>query len=248
MPSLVHWLPLYAVTSVLSIAATYLALRLAQHGRLRRPIAREVVIPTLGFCGHLTAWGIAATSVVLLAASAFDVQLGLPTFLAGLTTAVLVLICSRSNPLKPIKSMSWGILPLVAGLFVLVQAMERTGVIAALASMLHDLVQHSENAAAWLAGGVVAFGCNLVNNLPAGLVAGRAAQAAQAPEPVRAALLIGVDLGPNLSVTGSLATILWLSALRRDGFHVSAWRFLKLGLLVMPPSLLLAIAGAFAFG
>jgi arsenical pump membrane protein len=67
------------------------------------------------------------------------------------------------------------------------------------------------------------------------------------PEHVRAAVLIGVDLGPNLSVTGSLATILWLTALRREGLLVTAWSFLKLGALVMPPALALAIAGAFAF-
>ena len=51
-----------------------------------------------------------------------------------------------------------------------------------------------------------------------------------------------MDLGPNLSVTGSLATILWLVAIRREGEDVSAWRFLKLGAIVMPPALLLALA------
>jgi arsenical pump membrane protein len=59
--------------------------------------------------------------------------------------------------------------------------------------------------------------------------------------------LIGVDLGPNLSVTGSLATILWLTALRREGLRVSAWRFLKLGALLMPPALLCAIGAVVAF-
>jgi hypothetical protein len=68
------------------------------------------------------------------------------------------------------------------------------------------------------------------------LVAGRVVEVANAPEHVRAAVLIGVDIGPNLSVTGSLATILWLSALRRDGLSVDAWTFLKLGVLVMPPA------------
>ena len=92
------------------------------------------------------------------------------------------------------------------------------------------------------------FGCNLLNNLPAGLVAGRVAQLADLPERLRAALLIGVDLGPNLSVTGSLATILWLTALRRDGHAVGAIEFLRLGALVMPPALLLALAGLFLFG
>jgi arsenical pump membrane protein len=39
-----------------------------------------------------------------------------------------------------------------------------------------------------------------------------------------------------------------LTALRREGLRVSAWAFLKLGVLVMPPALALAVAGAFAFG
>jgi arsenical pump membrane protein len=43
-------------------------------------------------------------------------------------------------------------------------------------------------------------------------------------------------------VTGSLATILWLTALRREGVEVTAWRFLKIGFLVMPPALIAALA------
>jgi arsenical pump membrane protein len=86
-----------------------------------------------------------------------------------------------------------------------------------------------------------------MNNLPAGLIAGSAVPNAHVSEKVTSAILVGVDIGPNLSVTGSLATILWLTALRREGVSVSAWRFLKLGLLVMPPALLVAIAALFIF-
>ena len=92
---------------------------------------------------------------------------------------------------------------------------------------------------------MIALACNLMNNLPAGLIAASAIATAQVPPRITDALLIGVDLGPNLSVTGSLATILWLVAIRREGEDVSAWRFLKLGAMVMPPALILAIAGAF---
>ena len=66
---------------------------------------------------------------------------------------------------------------------------------------------------------------------------GIAVQAAQAPPLPASAILIGIDLGPNLSVTGLLATILWLSALRRAGLNIDAWTFLRLGALVMPPAL-----------
>ncbi len=55
------------------------------------------------------------------------------------------------------------------------------------------------------------------------------------------AILIGVDLGPNLSVTGSLATILWLIALRREKVEVTAWQFFKAGVLVMPLALICSL-------
>jgi arsenical pump membrane protein len=172
----------------------------------------------------------------------------LPTFLAGIATAMLVLARSETGPLTVVKHIAWGVLPLVAGLFVLVEALETTGVTNELAMLLAQLVRRSAAEAAWVSGVVVAIGGNLMNNLPAGLVAGRVVALANVPEHVRAAVLIGVDLGPNLSVTGSLATILWLAALRREGLLVTAWRFLALGALVMPVALVLALAGVFALG
>jgi arsenical pump membrane protein len=61
------------------------------------------------------------------------------------------------------------------------------------------------------------------------------------PAQVAGAVLIGVDLGPNLSVTGSLATLLWLIALRREGENVTSLRFFGYGLIVMPPALVLSL-------
>jgi len=248
MPPLLQWLPRYALPSALSIIATYVVLRWTQRQLLQDGISSAIEVPELSRGGKMAAWGIAATVAVLLAASAFDLQLGLPTFLAGVTTAILVLLRSRCGPMTVLKNVSWGVLPLVAGLFVLVEALERTGATTGLARLLNDGVQRSATLAAWVSGVALALGCNLVNNLPAGLVAGRVVELARVPEHVRAAVLIGVDLGPNLSVTGSLATILWLAALRREGLRVSAWSFLKVGALVMPPALLLAVAGAFISG
>jgi arsenical pump membrane protein len=81
-----------------------------------------------------------------------------------------------------------------------------------------------------------------MNNLPVGLIASSSIRSGSLPGPVTRALLIGVDLGPNLSITGSLATILWLLALRREGQHVTALGFLRLGVIVAAPALLAALA------
>jgi arsenical pump membrane protein len=243
MPHLGAWLAQFSLPSVVSIVVTYLMLRLAQNSALKNEkIAREAEQPVLSRGGRLTAIGIGATAVVLLLCSAFDAQLGLPTFLCGVATVAIVLAMNREAPWSLLREISWGVLPLVAGLFVLVEGLNRTGVTGALSRALRVAVETSTAGAMWGVGIVVALACNLMNNLPVGLIAGSVVAADRVPAEVTGAVLIGVDLGPNLSVTGSLATILWLVALRREGLEVSAWRFLRLGLIVMPPALILAIA------
>jgi arsenical pump membrane protein len=238
MPPLPQWLSRYLLPSVLSIVVTFLALRWTQRSALRQMLYADVPVPDLSAAGKTAALGIVATSIVLLGASALDVQLGLPTAVAGFLTAAIVLVREHKNPWHTIKDISWGVLPLVAGLFVLVEALDKSGLIAAIGAFLRQEATRSETGAAWGAGVVVALASNLMNNLPAGLVAASAVKSAQVSDTVRRAVLIGVDLGPNLSVTGSLATILWLTALRREGLTVDAWTFLKLGVFVMPPALL----------
>jgi arsenical pump membrane protein len=247
MPPLLQWLPAYALPSLVSIAATYLLLRWTQRNALGQKIATDVPVPILSGAGKAAAIGIAATAIVLLSASALDIALGLPTAIAGTVTAVVVLIRERKGPWIAVKDISWGVLPLVAGLFVLVEALDKTGLIGMITTLLHNAAQRSAIGAAWATGIVVAVASNLVNNLPTGLIAGAAVQSAHVPDQITRAVLIGVDLGPNLSVTGSLATILWLTALRREGQAVGAVAFLKLGIVVTPPALLLAIGAALLF-
>jgi arsenical pump membrane protein len=243
MPPLAEWLTRFAVPSMLSIAATFAMLWLTQRTALKQEEVGAVVeLPALSSGGRTAAAGIAATAIALMVASGLGLQLGLPTFLAGAATAAMVLLLKREAPWVVLKDISWSVIPLVAGLFVMVEALERSGALRALIDILQMTVNRSALAATWGTGVALALICNLVNNLPAGLMAGSAVSAARVPPQVAGAVLIGVDLGPNLSVTGSLATILWLAALRREGQHVSAWSFLKLGALVMPPALLLALA------
>ena len=247
LPPLLQWLPRYALPSLLSIISTYLVLRWTQRAELVQSVKTDVSLPTLSINGKVAAFGIGATAIVLLVASALDVQLGLPTAASGLATAVFVLLLARKNPASTIKSISWGVLPLVAGLFVLVEALDKTGLINELSTALHDAAAQAPVWSAWGAGAGLALATNLMNNLPAGLIAGSAVQSAHVPDAVTRAVLIGVDIGPNLSVTGSLATILWLTALRREGLSCGAGTFLKLGCLVMPPALGLALAASYLF-
>ena len=245
VPPLGQWLMRFGVASIACILVTFLVLRWSQRSHLREPIQAHPEVRPLHTSGIVTGAGIILTGVALIASSALDFQLGPPTFVAGLLTVGVVLVMKREAPWATIREISWSVLPLVAGLFVLVQALEKSGVLAMLGNALWQVTSRSAVGAGWTGGLAVAFATNLVNNLPAGLLAGAAVETAKVPDKVSGAILIGVDLGPNLSVTGSLATILWLAAIRREGEDVSAWSFLKIGLLAMPPALVAALAGLY---
>jgi arsenical pump membrane protein len=179
-------------------------------------------------------------------------DLGLPTCLAALTVAAAVTIKSKRNPLYLAKGISWSTLLLVAGLFVMVEAMLSEGALTVTQRWLAWASHSGQDVGAMLVGFALGVGNNLVNNLPLGLIAGRTLQVAHAQGVIANAALIGVDLGPNLSVTGSLATILWLIAVRkssREGagaekLDVSFAAFLKVGAVAMPTALLAALGGA----
>ena len=79
---------------------------------------------------------------------------------------------------------------------------------------------------------------NLVNNLPATLIILPVVSAA--PPAGVLAMLIGVNVGPNLTYAGSLATLLWRRVVHAHDEAVDAVEFHRLGLLTVPASLLLA--------
>lgn len=245
LPPLGQWFSSFALPSLAAIAATFAVLRLVERRGIAGTCAVHVERKPLSTGGKAALGGIAATAVLLVATSAFGVELGSPTAFAGVATALGVSALGRRSPWTLVRGVFWGVLPLVAGLFVLVEALRRTGVTAALARLLAQGAIDGAHVAGAVAGAILAVASNLMNNLPAGLVAADAVRLAHAPRPVIDGLLIGVDLGPNLSVTGSLATILWLQAIRREGEDVGFWRFLKIGLVAMPTALVAALGMRF---
>ena len=251
MPPLGRWMTSFAVPSVLSIVATFCVMRLIFRKELCDAIECEVDEVALTIEGKMVLGGLAVMIGVLLAASAMKKDLGLPTCVAAVVIALVVSAKAKQNPAKLLKEVSWATLALVAGLFIMVDAVESQGALQLTQAWLHAGESLGQAWGAMVVGFVVGIGNNLVNNLPLGLIAGGtlqaagySAQAAGVKSLLADAVLIGVDLGPNLSVTGSLATILWLIALRKEKVEVSFWKFLKVGAIAMPVALIFALGGA----
>lgn len=244
MPSLGKWLSGLGIPSVVSILSTYAAMRWIFRKELGEAIQHEVEAEPLEENGKLVIAGLAAVVGVLLVASSLNKNLGLPTCLAALAVTAVISTRARSNPIRLVKEISWGTLALVGGLFIMVDAVESIGALGVSQRGLAWVLSLNPAAGALVTSFTVGMANNLVNNLPLGLIAGGTLHEAHTHGLIANSVLIGIDLGPNLSVTGSLATILWLLALRKEQLDVSFWKFLKVGALAMPIALLLATGGA----
>jgi len=235
LPPLGSWIRIFLLPSAASILATYFCLRFLS----RRTLAQNIQSPekpvSLDAAGHLALGGLIFASVVLLTASGFGIGLGIPTCAAAFVSLILVSAKDRAIYKIAAVEIAWSILPLVAGLFILVEALNGAGMLQLLDGVFMWLAREPRLIGYLGASGGAAVFSNVMNNLPVALAGG--AVLTIAPQ-LSSAFLIGVNLGPNLSVTGSLATILWLIALRREGIAITRKQFFKTGLIVMPIALL----------
>src|SRR5258708_26839253 len=170
MPPLAQWLYQFTLPSMASILVTYLLLLFTQRAAIDQKISEDFPTEPLSVGGKCVAVGIALTAVALLGASSLDRQLGLPTFIAGTAVTIIVLIISRRSPLPVLRDISWGGLPRVAGLFILVAGVGQPGIVKSLTQVRHNVAAHAPRKASVGAGIIVALASNLINNLPPGLV------------------------------------------------------------------------------
>jgi arsenical pump membrane protein len=242
MPTLPRWLAAFALPSLFSIGATFVVLALISRRALPGRAESDVEVTDLHGGGRVILAGIGVTAVALITASALNAPLGATTCICSAIVFAIASLRERAAFSDVTRSVSWTVLILVAGLFVLVQGLENTGLLLVTQHLFERMAAWPPVASVLGAALVTSVASNVMNNLPSGLIAGSSLSAFQGHEAFRSAVAIGIDLGPNLSVTGSLATVLWLIALRREEIDINAWTFLRVGALVMPPALILAVS------
>src|SRR5262249_32468218 len=98
MPPLANWLWQFTLPSIAAIILPDLMLRLMLARAIAAPLQANPEAAELSRGGRLTGYGLIATGVVLVVASASGWQLGLPTFVTGILTAAFVLIGNRQSP------------------------------------------------------------------------------------------------------------------------------------------------------
>ena len=176
-----------------------------------------------------TLLGFAVSSVVGIAPVWFAAA-------GALAITIPALVGKTTTPAVLARAAEPGFLIFVLGLGVIVQAASINGLDTAVRAVLPtggslpDLLAIA---------GLSAVFANLVNNLPATLMLVPVAATATGSGPVLA-VLIGVNVGPNLTYVGSLATLLWRRVLRAENTEAGLGEFLRLGARTVPAGLVAA--------
>jgi len=240
------FVPSIVVISI-NIGIFFLLYRRQLHGRFdskRLPPAAESIQHQGYF--HYTCIILLLVAIAYVIAAATRVPLSLVALFGAFVLLIGAWYCKQSTLRETGKQLSWSIFGFIAGMFIIVQAVESTGLTAQFGQLLLRLSGGTSFGAVLVGTLGAAVGTNLINNVPMAVVLTSSLHGLKsAPLAIQhgfiAATIFGCDLGPNMTTVGSLATVLWLLILRRRNLEVSGLDYFKVGVIVTP---LMLLAGA----
>ncbi|WP_059046983.1 SLC13 family permease [Streptomyces acidiscabies] len=175
---------------------------------------------------------VAATLAGFVVASAVGIEPAWVAFAGALVLAVRALVRRQAGPVEVVRAAAPGFLAFVLALGIVVRGVVDNG----LGDVLGHVLPGGSGLLALLGfAAVAALLANLINNLPA--VLALAPLAAPVGPGAVLAVLLGVNIGPNLTYAGSLATLLWRRVVHGHEERVDVGEFTRLGLLTVPVAL-----------
>ncbi|GEN65121.1 arsenic transporter [Acetobacter oeni] len=169
---------------------------------------------------------------------------------AGLAAGALLIVAGRGQIIpvrKVLRGAPWQIVIFSLGMYLVVYGLRNAGLTAYLAAALVWLGHQGPFAATIGTGFLGALLSSVMNNMPGVLVGALAIQQAHDIAPLTRDLMIyanviGCDLGPKFTPIGSLATLLWLHVLASKNYRITWGQYMKVGLILTPPVLLITLA------
>ncbi len=234
-----------AVMLPLSLAGavlTYLILRLVFRNPLRSAKPADAGVVTT-IHRHPAERPAVALLVIVFLAYPIGAALGGEIWFVAVAGAGGSIILARVYRVAPLRKVtghvSLDILAFLWGIFLVVQGLRGVGAVDWLATIYHGVPAGSGKQLATI-GATSAIGSAIIDNHPMSILNMMAISHTGDPKSLLAAL-VGGDIGPRLLPIGSLAGLLWMDLLRRSGIDIGIGRFLRLGTIVLLPTLALSL-------
>jgi arsenical pump membrane protein len=225
--------------SLVGAALTYLVLRVIYRKTLQSAV--PAALPKTRVHRHAGEKPAVLLMLAVFFAYPIAAALSIDIWMVAVAGAVGSLVICRSYRIASLRKatslVSFDILLFMWGIFLVVQGLRSVGVV----DQIHALYASTTGGAQVATIGVTsAVGSSLIDNHPMALLNMLAIDASHGPRMLLAAL-VGGDIGPRLLPIGSLAGLLWIDLLRRSGVHVGVRRFVRVGTLVLLPTLAVSL-------
>lgn len=192
----------------------------------------------------LATYGLLVITLGYVVGSAF----GLPLYLIAMIGAFYMIVISRLVAKKEltliIRQVSWSVILFVLGMFLVVRGLENSGLMTVFVDLILRFTGKGLLSSIFTVTFGTALGSNIVNNVPMDMLMVSTLQKIKPyinPSLFGAlpyGVVIGAGLGPNLTIIGSLATMLWLNLVRKKGYNITALEYSFYGLITAPLMLL----------
>ncbi|HUJ80036.1 MAG TPA: anion transporter [Nitrospiria bacterium] len=169
-------------------------------------------------------------SLLVMAAFLVLLMAGFPPQAVAIAMGALVILLESHRPGRLLQQVDWSLLVLFAGLFIVMQGVERAGAIDRLLRLTGGRLAGGPDPAALTV--TSALVSNLVSNVPAVLLLSPVLKAAGATAQGWLTLAMSSTLAGNLTVIGSAANLIVFETARRAGVAIGVTNYLKIGLPV----------------
>ncbi len=187
--------------------------------------------------------------VVLMLGYFIGEQLHLPVSFFALGGALIFLAIASYfkavRPIETIKAAPWQVVWFSIGLYIVVYGLKNAGLTDIVASWIEALNHQGQAVAIIGTGFLSAVISSVMNNMPTIMIMDIAIDKVGyvGNEALVYANILGSNLGPKMTPIGSLATLLWLHVLAQNGVKIGWGEYMKVGLVITPPVLLIALLG-----
>jgi Na+/H+ antiporter NhaD/arsenite permease-like protein len=237
LPSFAQYLAVSVVPGILCLTANAAVLCWLFRKELPTGPLADRDPPRPGFDRVLAAKGVGA--LVLFAALSLA-GFSLPG--AAITAAVLLILVARTSPRTALDNVDWPLLLFFAGLFVVVEGLARTGLLADAFAHAAPLVARGDAAGDGAFVGLTIIGSNVVSNVPLVMVARTWVPAMPDPAWHWVLLAWASTLAGNLTLFGSVANIIVMESAGPRG-EIGFWRFLRYGVVMTLVSCVVGFGG-----
>ena len=190
----------------------------------------------------LSWWFLALLMVGYFIGDAYHLPVSLFALGGALIFLAIATYFKATKPIMTIKAAPWQVVWFSIGLYVVVYGLKNGGLTTYLAGVIIELQTMGNVYAVIGTGFLSAILSSVMNNMPTIMIMDIAI--AEAGNSALAyANIIGCNLGPKMTPIGSLATLLWLHVLAQKGVKIGWWEYMKVGLVITPPVLLVALLG-----